>query len=162
MDVSIAGSSGVVTVRYKDDNGKDKTETATMALPPDLANGIVPILLKNLVPHTQPATVSMVVATPKPLLVKLEIYADGDDSFSTAGASRQAVRYVVKVNIGGIRGVLAPLVGKQPADTHVWILGGNCPAFVRSEGPSYEGGPIWRTELVSPVWPRGVTDTARK
>jgi len=27
------------------------------------------------------------------------------------------------------------------------------PAFVKSEQPFYMGGPLWRIELVSPVWP---------
>jgi hypothetical protein len=38
-------------------------------------------------------------------------------------------------------------------NTHVWILGGEAPAFVKLEGPLYFGGPIWRIELASPVWP---------
>lgn len=38
--------------------------------------------------------------------------------------------------------------------TRVWILEGEAPAFVKSEGPLYLGGPIWRIELTNPVWPR--------
>jgi len=57
-------------------------------------------------------------------------------------------------------GLVAPLVGKQPADTHVWILGGEAPAFVKSEGPLYVGGPIWRIELASPIWPKASTTVA--
>ena len=57
-----------------------------------------------------------------------------------------------KVEIGGVAGLLAPLAGKQPQDTHVWILGGDAPAFVKLEGPLYLGGPIWRIELTSPLW----------
>ena len=155
MDVSIDASTGLVTVRYKGDKGQDKITTERLALPPDLANGMVPILLRNIVPDTQATTYSMVVATPKPLLVKLAVAADGGDSFSTSGASHKAIRYAIKMDIGGVRGVLAPLVGKQPPDTHVWILGGNSPAFLRSEGPHYESGPIWQMELASPVWPKG-------
>jgi hypothetical protein len=54
---------------------------------------------------------------------------------------------VVKVKIGGIAGLVAPLVGKQPPDLHVWIKGGEVPAFVKFEGPIYNGGPVWRVEL---------------
>ena len=153
MELSINVGTGLVTVRYKDEKGRDKLESATMQLPTDLANGMVPVLLKNLAPGTAPTTVSMLVATPKPMVVKLVITPEGEETFSTNATAHKATRYGVKVDIGGIRGMLAPMVGKQPADTHVWILGGNCPAFVKSEGPSFEGGPIWRTELVSPVWP---------
>src|ERR1035441_7340639 len=140
MDVSIDGSTGLVTVVYRDDNGKDKTETARLALPPDLINGMVPILLKNLAPGAQSATASMVVATPKPLLIRLAVTTEGADSFSTGGASHEATRYAVKVEIGGVRGVLAPLVGKRPPDTRVWMLGGSCLTFLKAEGPSSEGG----------------------
>ena len=45
------------------------------------------------------------------------------------------------------------MTGKQPPDIHVWIHGGNAPAFLREEGQFYEGGPLWRIELVSPVFP---------
>ena len=160
MDLSIACSTGMVTVRSTDDKGKDKVETTRLAIPPDVANGLVPILLKNIVSGAQPTAVSMIVATPKPMIVKLAITADGADSFSTGDASHEAIRYLIKVDIGGVRGVVAPLVGKQPPDTRMWILGGSSPTFVRSEGPMFESGPIWRTELVSPAWPKGPTDTA--
>jgi hypothetical protein len=60
----------------------------------------------------------------------------------------------MNVEIGGISGVLALIFGKQPPDSHVWILGGEAPAFVKSEQPLYLGGPFWRIQLVSPVWPR--------
>ena len=63
---------------------------------------------------------------------------------------RHALR--AKVDIGGLSGLLAPLLGKQPPDSHVWILGGEAPAFVKAEQPLYLGGPVWRIELVSPVW----------
>ena len=74
--------------------------------------------------------------------MKLAITVAGDESFSTGGAGRKATHYVLKVEIGGIAGLLAPLLGKQPPDSHVWILGGEAPAFVKSEQPLYMGGPI--------------------
>ena len=159
-DLLVNPSTGLVTVTYREDNGKDKTVSSHMELPADLANGLVPILLKNLNPGSPSAMVSMVVATPKPLLVKLAISVDGEDSFSIAGASQKATRFVVKVDIPGVRGVLAPVLGKQPPDTYVWILGGTCPAFLKSEGPFFEGGPLWRIELTSPIWPKDSPQTA--
>ena len=146
MDVSVNGVTGMVTVRTP-----DKTETKHLDLPPDLANGMVPVLLKNL--GSQSAEISMVVATPKPILVKLLVTPQGEDSFVTGGARHKATRFNIKVDIGGLRGVVAPLLGKQPPDTQVWVLPGSFPTFLKSEGPLFEGGPIWRTELVSPTWP---------
>jgi hypothetical protein len=153
-EVSIACSTGQVTVRYADDDGNEKTASERMKLPPDLANGIGLILLKNLAPDSPPIELSMVVATPKPRLVKLAISSPGKDPFSLAGAGRESQHYVIRVEIGGIAGLVAPLLGKQPPDGHMWILGGESPTFVKSESIAYLGGPIWRVELVAPVWPR--------
>ena len=154
MEVSIEGSTGQVTVRSTDDDGKDKVVTERLDLPLDVANGLVLTLLKNVRSDAPQLTVSMVAATPKPRLVKLAISPQGEEPFSVGGSIRKATHYIVKVEIGGAAGLVAPLLGKQPPDTHVWILGGEAPAFVKSEGPLYFGGPIWRIELVSPVWPR--------
>jgi hypothetical protein len=153
IEVSIDASTSQVTVRNTGDDGKEQVTTERLDLPRDLANGLVLTLLKN-IPSGAPQTkVWMVAATPKPRLVKLAITAQGDEPFSIGGSSRKATHYVVKVEIGGAAGLVAPLLGKQPPDTHVWILGGEAPAFVKSEGPLFFGGPVWRIELVSPIWP---------
>jgi hypothetical protein len=60
---------------------------------------------------------------------------------------------VVKIELGGLAGVVAPVIGKQPPDTDVWILEGDAPAFLKSQGPQFQDGPIWRIELASPSWP---------
>ena len=156
LDVSIECTSGQVTVRYTDEHGNQKVDAERLQLPPDLANGIILTLLKNVRPDAPPPTLSMVATTPKPRLVKLAISVVGEEPFSTGGIGRKATHYVVKVEIGGVTGLIAPLVGKQPPDSHVWVLGGEAPAFVKSEGPLYLGGPIWRIELVSPVWPKSL------
>jgi hypothetical protein len=152
MDVSVDGLTGQVTVRYTDDGGKEKTAIDRLKLPADVSNGMVLTLLKNIRPDVPLTTLSMVAAAPKPRLVKLLISPEGEDSFSAGGSARKATRYVVKVDIGGVAGAVAPIVGKQPQDTHVWILGGDAPSFVKAEGPLYAGGPIWRIELTSPDW----------
>jgi hypothetical protein len=154
IDMTIDAVTGQVTVRYTDDRGQPKVDSEHVNVPPDLANGLILTLLKNANPEAPPKTVGFVAATPKPRLVKLAISAAGDEPFSTGGAARKAMHYVLKVDIGGIKGVLAPLVGKQPPDSHVWILGVEAPAFVKSEQPLYNEGPIWRIELVSPEWPK--------
>jgi len=97
---------------------------------------------------------SYVGADPEPRLVHLSITPQGEQTFSVADAHHKAIRFRVRVEIGGIAGVIAPLTGKQPADTTVWISVGAVPTFVKSEGPPYVGGPIWSIELTSPVWGR--------
>src|SRR5690349_9408370 len=137
MDMSLNTSTGQVTIRYTDHDGKKMTISEQHQLPTDLANGMVPTLLADIGPSEPKTTLSMLVATPKPRLVKLEISPVGEDSFTVAGFAEKATRYVVKVDIGGIAGVVAPIVGKQPPDTHVWMIGGNAPGFLKSEGPLF-------------------------
>jgi hypothetical protein len=157
LDMAI-DPSGVATVRYTDDHGQQKTESERLKLPAaDLANGMMLTLLKNVRAGAVPADVPLVVATPKPRVVTLKFASLKEEAFSTGGMRRKAIHYVVKVDIGGLAGLVAPIVGKQPPDSHVWILGGDVPAFVKSEQPFYMGAPLWRIELVSPAWPHAQT-----
>jgi hypothetical protein len=156
-DLTIDGATGQVTVRYSGQDGSEKTASSHLKLPVDLANGMVPILIKNLAHGASLTTVSMIATTPKPRLVKLDISPEGQDTFRVGDSGHKATRYVIKVRIGGVAGVLAPIVGKQPPDTHMWVLEGDAPTFVKSEGPLFEGGPVWRIELVSPAWPKDST-----
>ena len=160
-DLSLNAATGQVTVHYTDEDGKEKTVDDHLKLPADLANGLVPILLSDIDPKAPKTTLSMVVSTPKPRLVKLEVSPLGEDSFTIGGAARKAASYNVKIEIGGVSGVIAPIVGKQPPDTRVWIVGGKVPGFLKAEGPLFEGGPIWRIELASPVWPKNDAVTKR-
>ena len=151
LDMTIDGGTGRVIVKYTDD-GKQKSDEDRLELPPDLVNGFVSTFLKNVRPNAVPESVSYVAATPKPRLVRLAISVAGTETFKTGVTPRKATHYVLKVKLGGITGWLAPLIGKQPPDVHVWILGGEAPAFVRAEQPLYAGGPVWRIELTSPTW----------
>jgi hypothetical protein len=151
MDVLIEASTGKVTV-HSTDKGKDKVETDHLDLQPDLANGLLLTLLKNIRPDAPETKVSYVAATPKPRLMTLSIKPQGEETFRTAGARHKAMNYDIKIELGGIAGVVAPLIGKQPKDIHIWILGGKAPAFVRMEGQLYQDGPLWTIELTSPVW----------
>ena len=149
VDTSINASTGQVKVRYTEDKGKEKVIAQRMELPPDVANGLLFTLMKDIKPSAPRTTVSMVATTPKPRLVKLAILPQGEEPFTIGSFHHKAMHYVVKVEIGGVTGFLARLIGKQPADTHVWVLGGEAPAFVKAEGPLYVGGPIWRIQLAS-------------
>jgi hypothetical protein len=153
-DLSVACATGQVTVRYTDDDGKEKVANQHLTLPPDLGNGLIPTLLMNVPVGTSQIEVPMVVAGPKPRLVKVVVTAQGTAPFSLGGFNREAVHYVAKVDLGGVAGVVAPIVGKQPPDPQIWILGGEAPVVLKSETLAYMGGPIWRTELASPVWPQ--------
>ena len=151
-ELFINGTSGEVTVHSWDEKGKEKVETSREKLPADLANGMIPILTKNLPADGSAPALSLLVATPKPRLTKLEIARAGEDAFAVGGSSRKATKYVVKISIGGAAGIVAPLIGKAPPDIHVWVLEGEAPTFLKSEGPLFDGGPVWRVELISPEW----------
>jgi hypothetical protein len=153
LDVTVDAAGGRATVRYTDD-GKQKVADERLDVPADLANGMMSILLKNVGAEFSQAKVTMLAATPKPRLVTLAVSRAGEDTFHLGASTRKATHFIVKVELGGLTGVVAPLIGKQPPDSHVWILAGDAPAFLKSEGPLYNGGPVWRIELASPVWPR--------
>jgi hypothetical protein len=154
MEITIDAVSGRVAVRSWNAEGKEKATEKQMALPDDLANGILMVILKNIGPGAESTKVSMVVATPEPRLVKFVITPAGTASFNAGGGRHKAVRFNVKVELGGLLGLVAPVIGKQPHDMSVWILGGEAPGFVKAEGPMFQGGPLWRIELASPLWPR--------
>lgn len=160
-DLSINCATGQVTVHYTDDDGKEKDASEHMTLPPDLANGLIPTLLKNLRAGTPQLEVPMVIAGPKPRLVKIVAHAEGTEPFSLVGFNRGAVHYVAKVELGGVAGVVAPIVGKQPPDSQIWIAGGEAPGFLKSETPAYAEGPMWRIELASPVWPQASASNSK-
>jgi hypothetical protein len=121
-------------------------------LPSDVSNGLPPNLLLNFLPATPETKLSFVAPTAKPRLISVSIKPAGEVPFSVGGTSRKAVDYVLHVEPGGLTGVIAPIIGKQPADYHIWILEGAAPAFIREEGQLYEGGPIWRIEQISPTF----------
>ncbi len=151
-DMKINSSTGQITIISTSPEGKTETISEHLKLPNDLANGMIDTLLHDIDPKAPTMTVSIVVATPKPRIVKVEISADGEDGFSIGGSARKATRYVAKIHIGGVAGIVAPLIGKDPPPIHVWLLEGKAPVFLKSEGSLYEDGPIWRIELASPVW----------
>jgi hypothetical protein len=151
-EVSLDGMSGQLTVHYEKEDGEDKNLNERLQLPADTANGMLAILLKNISPTEQLTKLSMVLPAAKPRIVKLLISPEGEDSFMVGSISHKARRYVVKIEIGGVAGLVAPVVGKQPQDIRIWITTDNSPVFVKSEGPLYAGGPTWRVELAAPVW----------
>ncbi len=149
-DMLINAQTGEVTTRTAD--GKSHQEH--MDLPPDISNGLPPNLLMNLLPSAPETRLSFVAPLAKPRLVQVTIKAEGEVPFMIGDTPRKATDYVLHVELGGLTGIVAPIVGKQPADYHIWILTGPAPAFIREEGQFYEGGPIWRVEQISPSFPR--------
>src|SRR5437868_13649336 len=124
METTLDASTGQVNVRYTDEDGKEKTINERVDMPADLANGLLITLVKHIQPTAPETTVSFVATTPNPRLVKLVIVPQGEESLSHGTIKLKAMHYAVKVNIGGMAGLLAHLLGKQPPETQIWVLGG--------------------------------------
>ena len=154
VEMRINGVSGEVSVRYSED-GKDKTATDHVKNASELANGMLLVLLKNLPENGGDARLTYLVATPKPRVVTFIASVADEDEFKTGDETRKAKLYRLKIDLGGVTGVVASLLGKNPPDEQVWILPGEAPAFVRSEGQLAPNNPVWRIELASPTWKDG-------
>jgi hypothetical protein len=146
MDVLINAVTGEITSRSKD----GKLRHDHLDLPADVANGLPPNLLMNIPPTVAETKLSFVAPAEKPRLIQVSIKPVGEIAFTIGDTKRKATDFVLHPELGGVVGMIAPLIGKQPADFHIWILEGPSPAFIREEGQLYEGGPIWRIEQISP------------
>lgn len=152
VDVALDMTTGIVTTRTGE-GGRETAETVHMDLPADLANGMLLMMLKNVSPTTAVTTVSYLAATPKPRLIHLRITPSGETGFVVGGVRHEATRFTVNPELGGIEGMVAPVLGMQPKETEVWISGGEVPAFARLKGPTFLGGPQWTVEMARPSWP---------
>jgi hypothetical protein len=150
IETSLNPRRGTVKVSYTDEKGKSDTIEEEMEIPPDTGNGLLLTLIKHVDPAAKETEISWIAATPKPRLVKLVIAPQGKEVLTHGVIKTEVVHYVVRTEIGGLTGLIAPLIGKQPPDIHVWMLGGDVPGFVRFEGPLYGEGPIWRIEMAAP------------
>jgi hypothetical protein len=151
-EVFINARTCQVFTRSTGKDGKGEFRTDRLQLPADLANGIVPLVIENMGAAAQ-KTVSLVVSTPKALLVQLVISKVGEDSYSLVGTTRKATHYELKIVLGGIAGVVAPLIGKAPPNIEIWAVTGQAPTFVKEQGPMYDDGPVMTIQLISPDWP---------
>jgi hypothetical protein len=148
IDIMIDASKNEIAIHALN-KGKEKDEIQHIDLPEDLANGMMLTLLKNISPTSPQTIVSMLSTSSKPKLVKLRITPSGARDFTFAGFTRTAVDFDIHVEIGGISGAVAPLLGKEPPDMHIWMSSGTPRTFVRFEGPLYTDGPIWEVDLAA-------------
>lgn len=148
-DVLIDAAHGVV--RTKDESGK--ASEVHIEMPADTYNGLASNVLMNLPPGTSEATIAIVIGGAKPRIAHLKCTSAGKQPFMLGGLRREASAWTVHVDLGGVAQVVAPIIGKEPPDYHVLIVGGDDPAFLREEGPLFEGGPLWRVQQVSADFP---------
>jgi len=152
MDLSINVPAKSVSWREMK-KGKVERHTDHMDLPPDLANGMTSLIVQNFPVGAAELKVSYLAGTSKPRVVKLSTKPAGEETFRVGGVSGPSKKYKIHVEIGGLTGMVAPLLGKQPSDVEMWVTAGEVAAFLKMVGPLYEKGPIWTMQLAAPVWP---------
>ena len=153
LDCLVEGN-GNVTIRTIKSDGKETTETSRIDLPPDVSNGITGTMLLNVPPSSGPFKLSLVAPTGKGRLIQLSVTVEGEEPFSPIiGVQRKATVFRIHPELGGIVGVVAPVVGKQPKDIFVWILEGKVPGLIREVGPLENGGPVVSVEPAGASYP---------
>ncbi len=153
MEVSIDEKSGRVTVKYAE-KGVEKFLDERMKLPPDLANGLPSTLLKDLAPEIASTTFPMLVAAPKPRLVKLVVSRAGFETISNGRQSYRAERFNIHVDLRGLAARSRRSSGNSRRTLPCGSSVGDAPGFAKSESQFYEGGPLWTIELAGPQYPR--------
>jgi hypothetical protein len=147
VDASLDRKTARFTVRSTS-KGKEDVSGGRIELPPDVYNGMISLLLKNLAPGRS-ETVHFIAFTPNPRLIQVELVVAGNQRVMVGDQARQAVLYAIKPKLGAALGLFAALVGKTPADYACVILTKDVPAFVRCDGPLFLNGPVWRIELTT-------------
>ena len=147
-DVSFDRATGRYRAKVDDDESDGRID-----IPPDVHNGMTGVLLRNL-PGGVSARGHMIAFTPKPRILKTELAPEGEDRFVIGGAPHKATRYLIKLELGGVTGVVASALGKAPEDVRYWLTAGPAPTFLKFEGAMFLNGPLWRIELGVPQWPR--------
>lgn len=147
LEASLDGKTGRYTVR-SGKNGREDVSSGRIELPADVSNGMIPVLLKNLAPGAS-ETVHLVIFSPTPRLIQLQIISAGEERVQAGDLARRATRYVLKPKLGAALRLLAAVFRKTPADSDCVILTEDVPAFVRYDGALYPAGPVLRTELVN-------------
>jgi hypothetical protein len=144
------GKYRVRTTRHTD--GRQDVIEGNLELPPDVYNGMVVTVAKNLTKGAG-ETVHIVAFTPAPRVIELEVAPAGEHKILVGKLTKTAVHYTFHPKLTGWLKLFATLSGRLPADYNVWIATDDVPAFVRFEGPLNPTGPAWRIQLTSPGWP---------
>ncbi len=55
--------------------------------------------------------------------------------------------------LGGLTGIVAPLLGKQPKDFFAWVVEGDAPAVVRVIAQISEGSPLVDIQVAGATFP---------
>lgn len=152
-DVTI-DANGTVTTRTIAKDGKEKVDTTHMDITPDLANGMVGTILQNIDANAPAFKLAMIVYAGKPRLIHLDVTPDSTQTFHIAGTTRKATVFRLKPELGGVAGVIAPLIGKQPQDVLISVLEGDPPVIVRIVQQLAQDTPTLDIQLAGATFPK--------
>lgn len=158
LEVKMERKTGRYEVRSRRGGDEPETVAGELDLAPDVYNGMMIMLLKNLAKGAT-ETVQNVVFMPKPLVIQLDLASVGEETVMAGDRKLEATHFVMTPKLGLVRGAAAAVLGKTPPNYHCWVVTSGLPAFVAIDGPLYTGGPIWRIETVSPRGPGRLTPT---
>src|SRR5580692_4877019 len=116
VDFAVDAATGIATTRTTDNNGKVHIESEHMDLSDDLANGFVGTLLLNVPPNTAPFRVGILAPIGGGRLIRILISPEGEQLFHATGQTLKATVFRIHPELGGIVGVIAPLIGLQDRD----------------------------------------------
>jgi hypothetical protein len=120
IDVSIDAPAGEVT--WTDNSGKEqKKKSQRIDLPSDLVNGMIALAVENFPHGAGDLKLSYLAVSPKPRVVHVIVTADGQEPSQIGTSSRNAERFNLHFDLGGMAGVVAPVIGKQPPDIKLWV-----------------------------------------
>jgi len=148
VDFTVDAATGTVTFRTVDKDGKIHDDSKHMALPTDLADGMVGTLLLNVPRNTAPVQVGMLVPVGGGRLVRLQISPDSQQTVQLAGQTFQATVFRVHPVLGSIVSLFARMIGLKPKDVTVWVLQGEDPAVAVVIGQLGGYGPVVSSDLV--------------
>jgi len=153
LDMTVE-ANGQVTIRTADKDGKVQSQTKHVDLPGDVANGMLASLLVN-IPATTPGLKLGFVAPQgdKPRLIKLNVVPDSTEKFTVVGETLSATVFRIHLELGGVVGVVAPIIGKQPGDLYIWISESPAPQLLRLTGALADGGQVVSIELPGATFP---------
>ncbi len=147
-------AAGDTTNRTLDSHGKPRLETSHIDLPPGTAVvGMMCTLMANLDPATQSFKLPALSPTEKPRLFHFAVSPEGRGTFRIAGTRQTAAIFRMKTELGGIAGVVAPILDKQPDDILLWLLEGDAPVAVRAIAQLSEGGPLVDIQVAGGTFP---------
>jgi hypothetical protein len=152
-EIALERASGTYRVKTKArKDGREEVLEGKLDLPPDVYNGMVLTVAKNL-PKGGSETVHIVAFMPEPLLIPLKLAPAGGHKVLVGDLAKTATHYTFTPQPGLWLTLFATMLGRMPPDYHAWVVTDEVPAFVRFDGPLYTTGPVWRIEQTSPRWP---------